>query len=309
MLRSTVGAVGVDEVADELYGLSPAEFMAARTKQVKDAKAAKDPDLAMSIAALRKPSTGAWLANLATRERPEEINSLVDLGAALREAAATMSGPELKALSRQRHQVVYALVRQVAVLAAERGHRVTSETSRALEETFTAAVSDEAAGELLRTGRLTAALVPGESGLGVAPGSVTPRRTRDAPANRRAPAPATNRTRRPAGPPDTERAEQRRRDQERHRLERELVRAHTSARKATQAAESATEAFEGAQRELADAELEAADLQHELARAEQARAVAQLASDSTQARADRDNEAAERAGAEVTALQVQLDRL
>lgn len=50
----------LESVADELYGLPPGEFVAARGRHVAAARTAKDPALAKQIAALRKPTLAAW---------------------------------------------------------------------------------------------------------------------------------------------------------------------------------------------------------------------------------------------------------
>ena len=61
---------------------------------------------------LPKPSVTAWLANQLAREHREELQPLLELGAALREATRTLSGDQLRDLSCQQHELVYALVQQ-----------------------------------------------------------------------------------------------------------------------------------------------------------------------------------------------------
>jgi len=48
--------VDLDTVADELYGLPPEEFTAARTAAEKEAKAAGEMELAAQIRTLAKPN-------------------------------------------------------------------------------------------------------------------------------------------------------------------------------------------------------------------------------------------------------------
>lgn len=145
----------ISSVADELYSLPPEEFTAARTVSEKEAKAIGDKQLASAIHQLRKPSMGAWLANQLVREHPGEVQSFVDLGAALREATAMLSGDQLRELDRQRRQLVYALMQQARGLANAAGHKVSQDTVSRLEDTLHAALSDERAAAQLRTGRLT----------------------------------------------------------------------------------------------------------------------------------------------------------
>ncbi len=67
-------------------------------------------------------------------------------------ATATLSGPELRQLSGQRHRLVLALVRQARALARQAGYRVTEDVARGLEETLAAALTDPAVAEQLPDG-------------------------------------------------------------------------------------------------------------------------------------------------------------
>ena len=288
----------VDRVADELYGLTPEQFTPARNARAKEAKAAGDKDAAAQIAGLRKPNAVAWLANSLARQRPDEIGPLLELGEALREASATLSGPELRELSRQRHRVVYALVQEAKALAAESGRRVTDDVARRLEETLTAALTNADDGELLRQARLTDGLVPG--GFAPAPAQkVQPiRPTRQASPPAPAPVPAK-------GPS----AEERRLAQRRERLERDLVAAVTQSKKAAAAHDETTAAFDEAQRALTAAELGLADLRAELKQAEETRDRAHRESNRAQAANERAGREEEQAQRRIADLQNRLDEL
>jgi hypothetical protein len=157
---------GFDDVADELYALPPADFTASRDERAAAARAAGDRALGDRLRKLRKPSTSAWLANILVRERAEEVEALLTLGAALREAQASLSGAALMTLSRQRHQVVSELSREALRLAADRGNPVPAAAGVELENTLKAALSDETAAEEVRAGRLTTAQQPGAGGFG-----------------------------------------------------------------------------------------------------------------------------------------------
>ena len=111
--------------------VAPGQFTAARNARAREAKAAGDKETAARIAVLRKPTVLAWLVNLLVRELPDEIGGFLDLGDALREATATLSGPELRQLSGQRHRLVQALVRQARDLARQAGYRITEDVARA----------------------------------------------------------------------------------------------------------------------------------------------------------------------------------
>jgi len=260
-------AVDADEAADELYALPPGKFTAARNVLAKAANASGDKETATQIAALRKPSTVAWLVNLLVRELPDEIGGFLDLGEALREATETLSGPELRQLGGQRHRLVQALVRQARELAHNAGYRATEDVSRGLEETLAAALTDAAVAEQLRAGRLTS----GMTAIGFAAPSLSPV---PVPAP---PSPAPSRTiRSPTKtatdtPPPEPSAAQRRRQQAMIRLQRDLSDAENRATQASQAREVTAEAFEESQRALAETEMGVADLRAELERAERTR--------------------------------------
>jgi len=75
--------------------------------------------VAVAIGKLRKPTSAAWVANLLARERSGEVHDLSELGAALSAAHASLDGATLQELSRQRHQVVHALVQQARALGRD----------------------------------------------------------------------------------------------------------------------------------------------------------------------------------------------
>ena len=154
----------LDEIAEELYGVPPDAFVEERTAARDRAKAGGDKELAKAIAALPKPTTAAWVANLLVRRQPGEIAQLRELGELLRQAQANLSGDQLRQLGQQRNQVVAALARQARGLAHAEGHDVSSAVAEQVESTLRAAVVDPDAGEALAAGRLTTAL--SYSGLG-----------------------------------------------------------------------------------------------------------------------------------------------
>jgi hypothetical protein len=164
---------GIESIADELYGLPPEEFTAARTRYEKEAKAAGNRDEAARIHALAKPSVTAWLANQLVRSHRSELEPLIELGGALREATRDLAGDQLRALSRQQHELMYALVQQARALARGAGRKVSEDVARALEETLRAALADEQAASLLLAGHLTEALHSSEfdPGFGFGSGS------------------------------------------------------------------------------------------------------------------------------------------
>jgi len=95
--------VGVDEIADELYGLSPEDFTEARDAA---ARAATDPATGKAVKALRKPTASAHAVNILVRERPDAIDELTALGDALRGAMAGRDSGDVRELAEQRRALV-----------------------------------------------------------------------------------------------------------------------------------------------------------------------------------------------------------
>lgn len=142
-------------VADELYALPLAEFTPARDAR---AKQLKGTDLAAPVKALRKPSLAAWVVNLLVRRDADQVTQVLDLGAALRDAAAGMQGEELRALTRQRRQLTAAVTTGARALASGEGVRVTEAVADQVEATLTAAMLDARCAQAVRSGLLVTAL-------------------------------------------------------------------------------------------------------------------------------------------------------
>ena len=143
------------EIADELYALPLAEFTPARDARAKELKG---EDVGTQVKALRKPSTAAWVVNLLVRREAEQVDQLVTVGEALREAQASMSGDDLRALTKQRRQLTAAVTQQARSLAVDEGVKVTQAVADQVEATLTAAMVDEDCGRAVRSGLLVAAL-------------------------------------------------------------------------------------------------------------------------------------------------------
>jgi hypothetical protein len=149
------------QLADELYSLPLADFTPARDAMVKERKASKDAadkELAARVKALRKPSVAAWVVNLLVRREAAQVDQVLQVGVALREAQANLAGDELRALTRQRRQLTSAVTTQARRLAREEGLKVTEAVADQVEATLTAAMVDETAARAVRSGMLVAAM-------------------------------------------------------------------------------------------------------------------------------------------------------
>lgn len=147
-------AAALDTAVRELYRLDPAEFTARRDALAARFRKEGDAEVSKEVKALKRPSLPAWAVNALALERPDELTRLLDLGDRLREAQARLSGDELRRLTRDRQQVIAALAAETRELAAGKGHDLTEAALRQVEETLTAALTDQAAATAVTSGRL-----------------------------------------------------------------------------------------------------------------------------------------------------------
>ncbi len=267
MARASVASdAALGEVADELYGLAPAEFTAARNAAAKAAKANKQGDLAAAIAALPKPSTSAWIVNQLVRRHPDDVDALLELGEDLRAAEQARDADRIRSLSRERNLRVPALTRQAKALSEELGQPVSDAVETEINNTLTAALATPDFGAAVRSGRLTRALL--WAGFGEMPALASlvavPART---PKTRTKKADGAEAERAEAERAEAERAEAERAEAERaeaERLARELAEAQEAAAEAdrrveelTATVEDLTQRLDRTKRELAEARKEA----------------------------------------------------
>jgi hypothetical protein len=233
--------VDLETAANELYALSPDDFIERRQQLVYDARQARDRQLATEIGRLRRPTRSAWLINLLAREEPEAVNALLELGGALQDAQQRMAGDELRQLSAERRKTVDALARRAVELGGEHGYSVPEGAKQEVGQTLQTALGDPEIADLLRAGRLTQAVTFGGFGptdLASALGASFPTKAPSQPAK---PVPAE-----PAATPDPK---QRREAQKAAKEARERA---AAARKAAETAEATAEAATQRADELAD---------------------------------------------------------
>lgn len=250
----------VGQAADELYGLPPEDFTAARDEKVRAAREAGDRPLATALAKLRKPTVSAWVLNLLVRDQPEVGEQLAELGADLRQAQETLSGAALKELSAQRQRLVSALVRSARRIAAREGHQVTQAVSFELEQTLHAALADPAVAAQVGAGRLVRAT----SRTGLETADSEPAAEPEKPAR-----PRLRVVRDPGEDPKVAR-ERRRREEEQARLRDEWQAAERTRAEADEDVEDLEGRLEDAERELATAAEEVEELARRLGEAEAA---------------------------------------
>ncbi|UWF76685.1 MULTISPECIES: transposase [Microbacterium] len=159
----------LDDIAAELLALPPDEFTAARNAKAKELD---DPQLVKDVKGLRKPVLAAWAVNLFARERAAQLQEVLDLAEALREAQDDLDAAALTALTRQRRALVRGLTAQAADLAKARGQTLTPAVTEAVEQTLNAAMFDVRAAAAVASGRLLRPLDPADDLAAVLPEAV-----------------------------------------------------------------------------------------------------------------------------------------
>ncbi|MFE5589045.1 hypothetical protein [Streptomyces sp. NPDC056549] len=272
----------VERITEELYGLKPADFVAARDAYVAEARKAKDAPAAKAIAALRKPSTAAWASNRLARERREEAQRFLALGETLREAHRTLDAERLRAASREQHQVVTALARTAAELAREAGQPVSDTVVREIEQTLHGVLAHRDVADLWSKGRLVKVPEAAVDFTAIAPETVPPR-----------PAQAE---RQPERHPDLERARAAtaEADAEVARREREFDEAQRARQAAATQAEEAAERVARLEADLEEARQSRLDAETTASNAATALTTAKRALAQSRRAADRATRTAER---------------
>lgn len=150
--------------ADELYALSPDDFIERRKQLVAEARQARDRELATQINQLRRPTRSAWLINLLARHESEAVTALLELGAALQDAQQRMAGDELRQLSAERRKTVDTLARRAIELGREQGYSAPEGAVQEVGQTLQSGLGDPEIADLIRDGHLTQAVTYGGFG-------------------------------------------------------------------------------------------------------------------------------------------------
>lgn len=142
-------------VADELYALRAADFLAARAARVRTLRDEGDRPFAGAVGRLGRPTAAAALVNALGRSTGS-FDELVALGIELRAAQDEGDAALLRTLAADRRRLVAELVQRAAVLGGERapGQSVLAD----VERTLTAAVLDQGVAAAVRSGRLVRGL-------------------------------------------------------------------------------------------------------------------------------------------------------
>jgi hypothetical protein len=162
-----------------LYRERPEDFVAARNRAVREARARGERDLATRLAALRRPNQSLWLANRLHEVAPHQLKNLLAVAGQMRAAQARAARGDAAARKQFRElitshsQLIEELVRAGLSFAEENGQGAGEEVGRRLAATLRAASAEpEEGGRRLAEGRLLADLEP--AGFGLQAGAPAP---------------------------------------------------------------------------------------------------------------------------------------
>ena len=141
-------------IARQLYRVPPGEFTAERARQVSVARSSGRRDLAVAIAALRRPTMPAWAVNLLVTVHRAEVEDLVELGRRLRDLPTSPTGDQLRAFSEQRSTMVRDLVSDAQSVAQGAGVRLSRQAVIEVEQTLRAGLADADAADAILSGML-----------------------------------------------------------------------------------------------------------------------------------------------------------
>jgi hypothetical protein len=160
-----------EQPGDELFGLAPEAFVAARDDLARRLRREGDAEAARRVKALRRPPLSAWAVNQLARGQGPGLEDLLAAGERLRAAhRAVLAGEgadELRAAAKAERELVADRVQAAMELLEEAGHATSDATRDRVAATLHAAAASPEAADLVRGGRLTADLDP--AGFGTAP--------------------------------------------------------------------------------------------------------------------------------------------
>lgn len=142
------------DAVDALYGLDPAQFVARRDALAKRVRVDGDRAGAAAIKALRRPTVGAWYANVAARAGLVSLREWLRLGERLRAAQASGDFGALRAGGAERAGLEARVLADLTAHLADLGVVATAAGLEEVRSTLRAALADEAAAEAVRAARL-----------------------------------------------------------------------------------------------------------------------------------------------------------
>lgn len=131
--------------AEELYGLPPDVFVAARNALAKQLKEEGKTDEAKTVRALKKPSLSVWTVNQLAKRSRDKLEELLRVRDEIEEAA---SAKELRSRTEDRRRVLGSLLSDARRILEEAGNSASAPTVDKVAQTLLA-IDDHARDALL----------------------------------------------------------------------------------------------------------------------------------------------------------------
>jgi hypothetical protein len=144
-------------IADAVYSEPIDSFTASRNDRAAAAKRSGAADLAAAVRAFRKPSPAAWALNMLVRHSADALSSLASLRSRIDTASLSGNRDDLRAASRERHDLVSRLLDDARSLAADAGRALSASVSDELSDALLATLGDAVIAEAVATARLVEA--------------------------------------------------------------------------------------------------------------------------------------------------------
>jgi len=255
--------------AQDLYGLRPAEFTAARDALARRLRAGKDREQADQVKRLRRPSANAWALNQVARADAGLIETLLDAGHEVKEALGRGDGEAMRRAERAMRKAADGIVDAAIHALGDSSGGSSGEARSRLAATLRAALIDPEVANRVRSGTLEREVEL--AGLGL--DEVATAESRGAPPSGPQPASDDPAQRQQE---DEDRKARRRRDEERRaaldRLAEQEAEAERLASRARRLADVAEQAEKAARQARAEADASAAQATDAAALASAARA-------------------------------------
>jgi hypothetical protein len=165
----------------ELYTTPPAQFVAERTRLVKECRAAKEREAATALGKLRKPALVDWALNVVAAEHGTDVSAFLDAAGAVRDAQAAAiegrKGPDVRGALRDlrdRSGRVLGLAQEVLAGA---GRDAAAETGSVAGRLTEISASADASAQLAAGVLGSAVVVPADVFAGLEASPTPARRT------------------------------------------------------------------------------------------------------------------------------------
>jgi hypothetical protein len=156
--RALAAVPDLDHELEQLYGVAPEEFIAARNDLATRLRKAGQAEASERVGGLRKPSLPVWAVNQLARRHPRDVAGLLDAGERLHRAQEAAfrgdSGEAVRAATAAERAAIRTLTQHAQSLLRAEERKPTRAVLDRIAATLRAAAVEPEAAPLLAAGRL-----------------------------------------------------------------------------------------------------------------------------------------------------------